>query len=79
MEIKVAECCLTCCSGEFEIIAQKKNNKISTGFSSNGKCYNRGIKNVNLCHLCERYKKRDDIFSAEKLNLNKEEEEEEER
>ncbi len=71
MEIKVAECCMTCCRGEFEIIAQKKNNKISTGFSSNGLCYNRRIiKNVKLYYLCKRYKKRDDIFSAEKLNLN---------
>ncbi len=73
MKIEVVKCCLTCIRSHFEIIAQKKNNKISTGFCSNGLCYNRKVKSIKIYYSCNKYKKRDDIFSAEKLKLNKEE------
>ena len=57
------------------IIAQKKNNnQVYTGFSNPGKCFYRGKKSVLGYNVCEKYERRDDIFSAEKLNLNKEEE-----
>ena len=65
MKIEVDKCCLTCVRSQFMIIAQKKkNNKIYTGFSSPGKCYERKEKSVSVYHFCKKYKMRDDIFSA---------------
>ncbi len=71
MKIEVAECCLTCTRSQFMVIGEKKKNgKIYTGISLPGKCYEKGEKSVELYHICEKYDRRDDIFSAEKLHVN---------
>ena len=68
MKIEVAECCATCTRSQFMIIGEKKKNgKIYTGFSNPGKCFERGEKSVSIYHYCEKYEKRDDIFSAKKI------------
>ena len=72
MNIKVAECCLTCRNSHFMVITQKMDNdQIYTGFSRCGRCFYRGKRSVKEYNICERYLKRDDIFSAEKIKVNR--------
>lgn len=68
MKIKIAECCLTCIKSQFMVIGEKKKNgKIYTGVSLPGKCFERGEKSISVYHICDKYKERDDIFSADKI------------
>jgi hypothetical protein len=55
----------------FMTIGQKKGDDVYTGLATPGICANRGVRKVQLYHICERYVRRDDIFEASKLKQNK--------
>jgi hypothetical protein len=69
--MEMAKCCATCKRGVFVVIAQKVKDTIHTGISSHGKCYQK--KYPQSCRpndVCEKHIWRDDIFSADQINLN---------
>ena len=71
MKIELAKCCATCIRYETVAIAQKKKDKIYTGISSDGKCYDgKYPKSCSPHNVCKNHKFRDDIYSQEELSTN---------